>query len=373
MKRSLILFIAIPTILLFGQSKILRQSVRIWPAGYDTTGKHWVVYNCYKPTTHWVIETSVGSTTLYSAASNFIRWSCDIGNFNGGASPWLPGDTIICFGSWDSAYAHNPAGYSNNPNHYGFFWVYSDTVTPATPETWSPDDTLRLMPKPIVTMTGPGGIGNDTIWIKIPNPPETRRIDQTLYDILGYRFWADSSGAGTPDRYNNPTTTVDIGFVSTQGIYGDTTVLWFLESEYFVANTSQPVCFAYRIVARPDTTSAAADTMGYSSYYLSQNSDQVTVYHDIIGVEEQGSTKKVVPLMVTPNPSKGQVVIRLGDAEGCLKIYDASGKLVRMLPAAQDVVWNGSDETGVSLPSGVYFIELKTEHNKYTEKVILQR
>ena len=64
-KVSLITVLMLVTVpLVFGQgSKNLQQVIRIWPPGYDTTGKHWVVYNFYRPVTHFLTETSISSIT----------------------------------------------------------------------------------------------------------------------------------------------------------------------------------------------------------------------------------------------------------------------------------------------------------------------
>jgi|GEM_PF-268579 len=62
-----------------------------------------------------------------------------------------------------------------------------------------------------------------------------------------------------------------------------------------------------------------------------------------------------------------------------LKIYDVSGRLVRTLPITDyrspitKVVWNGKDETGKEVSSGVYFYQLQTENYTETKKMILLR
>jgi len=63
-----------------------------------------------------------------------------------------------------------------------------------------------------------------------------------------------------------------------------------------------------------------------------------------------------------------------------LKIYDASGRLVKTLLRAEssrdrvgNIVWRGDDENGSLLPSGVYFVRLETRGITRIEKVILTR
>ena len=88
-------------------------------------------------------------------------------------------------------------------------------------------------------------------------------------------------------------------------------------------------------------------------------------------------------LLVAPNPFVSQVRIRpawptaagsgntthagtRGDAT--LRIYDASGRLLRALvgPAEQDFLWDGRDRRGTMVPAGAYFYELVTPNTVFT-------
>lgn len=58
-----------------------------------------------------------------------------------------------------------------------------------------------------------------------------------------------------------------------------------------------------------------------------------------------------------------------------LKIYDATGRLVRFFPITlspdeQRVIWDGTDQRGRALPDGVYFIHLCLNPDKAAQKVI---
>ena len=252
-KKLILSVIIVPGVFLYGQIKDLGQVVH-WLAGYDTTGTHWLVYNLYSADLDVLSDTSIGCWTAYNPALDVVGWFANLGNFQGSSPPWDIGDTIVVLGSMDPAYVSDPSGYGDNPNHTGFYWVYSDTVIMETPEYWQPDDTLRVMPKPIVYQTGPGGGANDTIWVKIPNPRETRQVVHTGYDILGYWLWADSTGTGTPNAFNGASG-MEIGFIPVDGVYGDTTVYWQLESDGFEAWHHWTTYFAYKLVTRPNTIS----------------------------------------------------------------------------------------------------------------------
>ena len=347
---------------------LLSQSVYIWPDGYDADGVKWWTYDLYLAETHWNNESSVSCFTGdYASSSDVVVWYSEISNF----PDWQEGDTIVAFGSWDSAYVNDPSGYGSNSNHTGFYWLFSDTVDrDVHPEHWSTDDTLRVLPKPIATQVGwPTG----NIQISITNPAETRREDQTEYDVMGYWIWADTTGHGWPDSFD-----MEVGFFSVVGDTGDITICTHSDSIY---HAEQTVYWAYKLVARPDTVNASSDTMGYSTYYFSQNSNPLTN----IGIEENTNSKpECIKLEISPNPftNKTDITCSIGQsAKGTeLKIYDISGKLVKdfshfTLDARRPTIlsWYGTDESGEQLPSGVYFVQAKGGDLNLTKKVILQR
>ncbi|MEO0190556.1 MAG: T9SS type A sorting domain-containing protein, partial [candidate division WOR-3 bacterium] len=78
----------------------------------------------------------------------------------------------------------------------------------------------------------------------------------------------------------------------------------------------------------------------------------------------------------SPNNS----AIRNPKSEISLKIYDVSGRLVKsfnpescILNHASDIIWSSDDNLGRKLPSGVYFIDFKSDEIKEMEKVIMLR
>jgi len=387
-KKVVLLIILLPVVCLYA-TKTLGQYVRNWPDNYDTTGIHWVVYDISNPEEDTAFETSFMSFTLYSAAGDLIKWAIDVGNF---PTQWLKGDSLLAFGSWDSVAARDPVGYPDNPNHTGFYWLFTDTLTTEEPQDWR-DDTLRVLPKPNVYKTGIGGGANDTIWVEIPNPRETRYTGQAVYDVLGYWLWADSTGTGTPNEFN-ASSAMEIGFIPVDGVYGETTVYWQLESEGFLAWDHWTTYFAYKLVARPDTTgSDDPGSPGYSTYYFSQNSDAIDVYQIVIGIEENKDINhSSMQFEISPNPFTDRIDIRFQitenqmqdvrskNQEASLEIYDCSGRLVKsfnltsvILLHASAVPWYGTDESGELLPSGVYFVQVKGGDLNLTKKVILQR
>jgi hypothetical protein len=83
-----------------------------------------------------------------------------------------------------------------------------------------------------------------------------------------------------------------------------------------------------------------------------------------------------------PNPFNPRTVIRFslaqrGDVE--LAIYDASGRLVRKLvdgrlePGLHEAVWDGLDERGQRVSSGIYWSQLRTEGYVSSKKLVVLR
>ncbi|NOR17412.1 T9SS type A sorting domain-containing protein [candidate division WOR-3 bacterium] len=80
-----------------------------------------------------------------------------------------------------------------------------------------------------------------------------------------------------------------------------------------------------------------------------------------------------------PNPFSSNTTISYqlpSDCHVCVRIYNIAGELVQTLrsknqkPGHYTVCWNGKDENGKQLPSGVYFVRLKTPNNSITKKII---
>jgi hypothetical protein len=86
-------------------------------------------------------------------------------------------------------------------------------------------------------------------------------------------------------------------------------------------------------------------------------------------------------LVLQPNPFKNRVEIRLQsiseiNRRASLNIYDASGRLVKrydQLIHQSTIIWDGNNEDGQKLPDGIYFLQLKLDHEVVTEKAILLR
>jgi len=106
------------------------------------------------------------------------------------------------------------------------------------------------------------------------------------------------------------------------------------------------------------------------------------------------TTRTKAYLKISPNPCRDRVTIRyyIGQRAECieLKIYDVSGCLVKVFslptPYSPDlaprsgagllptvVSWDGRDDYGTLLPSGIYICTLQSNGNKKIEKILLVR
>ena len=366
MKRFITIFLIIGLGGIYGQSITVKQQVRDWIDDYDTTGVHWVVFDISNPSQDTLFETSVASYTQYNSTQNIVVWNADPGNFY---TDWSAGDSIIAFGSWDSAYAANPSTYGDDTGHTGFYWLCSDTLTTDNVQTWVPADTLRPLPKPIVYKLagGPGTGANDTIVIQIPNPAETSCADSTDYSVLGFWIWADSTGTGTPNAYDDANA-IEIAMVSVQGGPGDTTEFRMLESDSFLPWDAYSVWFVYKLVVKPDFGRGSG---GYSSSYFSQNPDSaITVYQHVIGIDEHDPLPVETGFQkAAPNPFCSNTCVTFSlrkETDVEMVLYNAAGQRVRAIidrtlgPGVHTVTFNGCDETGEILPAGVYLYQFRT-------------
>ena len=87
-------------------------------------------------------------------------------------------------------------------------------------------------------------------------------------------------------------------------------------------------------------------------------------------------------LGVSPNPSTGAANIQfsLGQSQSfTLSVYDLRGRRVRVLEQgigsdqSSIVGWDGRDGQGRNVPSGIYFVRLRSGDDVLTSKVVLSR
>ena len=125
------------------------------------------------------------------------------------------------------------------------------------------------------------------------------------------------------------------------------------------------------------------DGNGRCEVVISGN-NQTRIYEYEVGVAED--TKSKIPLetlRIHPNPFRTQTQIRYmtePNQKSQLKIYDTTGRLVKIFHPessiqnpGSEVIWDGTDNHGIPLPAGVYFVQIQSSSGEQSVPVVLLR
>ena len=136
----------------------------------------------------------------------------------------------------------------------------------------------------------------------------------------------------------------------------------------------------------------AVDNAGY--VYITGESIGTTSYEDVVTIKygEDAITEDEgfeihdtgYNLTVTPNPFSKLTTVSFGMGHSAermaLKIYDASGRLVRsfgpescIMDHVSSIRWDGTDQSNRQLGSGVYFLRLEAGDYQETQQILLVR
>jgi hypothetical protein len=101
----------------------------------------------------------------------------------------------------------------------------------------------------------------------------------------------------------------------------------------------------------------------------------------VTGIDDDGVPTRAALYHNTPNPFNPTTTIRydvpVGGANVDLAIYDVAGRLVKRLaagfqpPGAKTAVWDGHNDSGQPVASGVYFYRLSAGNQTLTRKMTL--
>ncbi|MEO0161113.1 MAG: T9SS type A sorting domain-containing protein, partial [candidate division WOR-3 bacterium] len=209
----------------------------------------------------------------------------------------------------------------------------------------------------------------------IPEPGET--IELTIY----IRNGGDTLVSNVNGILNTNSTSVSL--IDTIADFGD------IDIGQVVNNSSNP--YILQIAENP------VDTLVGLIIHFSGNDGNYNTsayltlrIHSEVKIEEGSNSQSPIrnpKLEVYPNPFKNHCVIKFRipnnsavrnpKSEISLKIYDVSGRLVKSLNRLTNyqssIIWSGDDDIGRKLPSGVYFIDFKSDEIKEMEKVIMLR
>ena len=220
------------------------------------------------------------------------------------------------------------------------------------------------------------------------------RVSGTSYDYATVKY--DSSGVEQwVERYNGPGDSLDYAYAIAlddsgnvyvtggsvgSGTYSDYATVKYDSSgvEQWVERYNGPgdsLDYAYAI---------ALDNSG--NIYVTGRSmgsgtgpDYATIKYLQVGVEEEvGSNKQETKLEIYQNPSRDKVDIRWQITENIernLIIYNATGRLIKEFHITDHsfnrVTWDGRDNSGKKVPSGIYFLKFQAGSYIETKKIIL--
>ncbi len=123
------------------------------------------------------------------------------------------------------------------------------------------------------------------------------------------------------------------------------------------------------------------DLAGNSRIYGTQIDMGAYEWHGGSGLhDELLPTTPTLSLTIYPNPFNPETTISYSvpkDAKVLLSIYNTKGQLVRtlvngtVLSGTHRVVWNGADDNGNKVSSGIYFSRIQTEGKSITAKMLM--
>lgn len=126
--------------------------------------------------------------------------------------------------------------------------------------------------------------------------------------------------------------------------------------------------------------SGRSNTSGHGQAYLIKTDGEGNV-----AVQEEPSQKQIASpyLLCSPNPFCSSTTISLSIPAECagvarLQIYDINGRLVRDFPRQAmgfgnnlKACWDGKNRYGNKVSSGIYFVVLRVNQTRFSEKLIL--
>ena len=202
------------------------------------------------------------------------------------------------------------------------------------------------------------------------------------------RHTIDGSLSGACDVYVADMDDDDTLDVIATGWYADN-VIWYEApswTKHFIDQT-QPGARGVYVADMDDDNDLDVVATGWFA-------DDVVWYENALAVEEeQGSNQPAVINLAQPfpNPFSKKTNIRYqitahpasqreaGDnSKARLRIYNATGRLVRQwddatIRLSDHVIWDGTDNSGEKVSTGIYFVELTTTQNKQMRKLLIVR
>ena len=176
------------------------------------------------------------------------------------------------------------------------------------------------------------------------------RISDGVCKIVGI---ADLPAGGSPPP-------LDLGLhqLATVFIFIEETAPWGMTDSLFFRDDSLP----------PDRDNSISDSTGYINEVPTLIGGEI-VFDQNVGIDDPGNMPDEIGLQQNfPNPFNLETTIRFDLPEPAmavsLSIYDMMGRRLRRLSLGNlaagryDIVWNGRDDDGLTVASGIYFYRL---------------
>jgi len=217
---------------------------------------------------------------------------------------------------------------------------------------------------------------------------EPQEAGKLLYysDVNNHRFIIEWSEVGHFDDYTNKETfeiiLLDPAYYNTQTGDGEIICQYKIVSEpgsctIGIENNTEDVGFSYVYNEQYNVT--ASELVGNFAIKFTTNGPSV------VSVEDELNSENILPDEYSleqnyPNPFNPETRIRYAIPEPghvTLKIYRIDGQLVKTLqdanqsPGRYERIWDGKNEFGNKVSSGVYFYQLRAGNFLQTKKLIL--
>jgi hypothetical protein len=294
-----------------------------------------------------------------------------------GAAAWTAWTDLIVYSASGSGTQTISLGAQLPCDSVQFDWFYSDSTASSHWGYANATDNVLIAydytyQNNAGTLTGPGVVFHALA---------TTYARSAWGDVVWRKAAASDSIGAQVEYYNGSTWQLVPNSLipgNSSGIFMHTaadTVSLNLVTDTVAYNTLRLKGLFYRITKAPGDPALLDWEVGNLSRY--------------VGVAEQTTGGKAVfGLSLMPNPSNGRLQIAysigLDVQKAELKIFDVTGRLVKSfnhlsanqhggIQPVNQVVWDGSDDVGRSVPAGVYFVRLEADNKTLTEKAILLR
>jgi hypothetical protein len=173
------------------------------------------------------------------------------------------------------------------------------------------------------------------------------------------------------------------GFYIYRNTYNDLATAELISSLISATNTSQQIVYVYRDkeLSMPGTYYywlQVADLDGSESFHGPVN----LVYEGENNHQSPGIPEITTLKTVYPNPFNPSTTVSYGLDKAALvsiRIYNSRGQMVREINEGSkaagnySLVWNGDDDRGRSLPTGVYYIRMQAGDKSFSKKAVLMK